>query len=233
MHGPLIGHLLADLARFPETAMHVVLTLNVEETLPFDPASFPFRIDVVRNAQPRGFGANHNAASAHCAARYFAIVNPDVRLPENPFPALLPRLDDASVAAAAPLTILPDGNVQDTARSFPSPWSILAKAAGWRPHPANPSAPFRPDWVAGSFVVFRRDAYRVVGGFDEKYYLYYEDVDICARLAALGWRVEVEPAVKIIHDPRLSSHHDLRYFRVHVQSAIRYFGGRLLWKRAR
>lgn len=56
-----------------------------------------------------------------------------------------------------------------------------------------------PDWVGGMFMVFRRDIYALLGGFDQKFFLYYEDVDLCARIRLLGLRVVMIPSVRATH----------------------------------
>jgi len=230
LHGTLVQPLLEDLARCDTRAMHVVLTLNAAETLPFEPGAFPFRLEVVRNASPRGFGANHNAAFARASAEHFAVLNPDLRLPHDPFRTLLPALEDQTVGAVAPRIVDPTGAPEDHARAFPTPFTIIAKLFGSRPRVQGDSSgkPFRADWIAGMFMLFRGDAFAAVGGFDESYFLYYEDVDLCARLAGRGMRVEVHPAATAVHDARRASHGNALYMLWHLKSMARFFSKRAL-----
>lgn len=229
LHGPLVRPLLDDLARCAVPGMRVVLTLNAPETLPFEPAAFPYPVEVLTNSAPRGFGANHNAAFARRDAEYFAVLNPDLRLPQDPFHVLLPALRDPLVGAVAPRIVDPHGAPEDHARAFPTPLTILSKLAGSRPRVRGGAAgaPFRADWIAGMFMLFRGEAFAAVGGFDEGYYLYYEDVDLCARLAARGLRVEVHPAAAAVHDARRESHRNPRFLLWHVKSMARFFRKRL------
>lgn len=83
--------------------------------------------------------------------------------------------------------------------------------------------PLPVDWIGGMFMLFRSSAFASVGGFDEKFFLYYEDVDICARLWTAGYRVLVCPAASVIHDAQRASHHDWHYRLWHAQSMQRYF----------
>lgn len=232
LHGSLVRALLEDLARCDTRGMRVVLTLNTPEALPFDPGALPFPVEVVRNAVPRGFGANHNAAFARASAEHFAVLNPDLRLPQDPFGILLPALRDPAVGAASPRIVDPDGRPEDHARAFPTPLTILAKLAGSRPRIEGRASgePFRADWIAGMFMLFRSDAFASVGGFDESYFLYYEDVDLCARLAAAGMRVEVHPAATAVHAARRESHRNPRFLLWHLSSMTRFFGKRLAGK---
>jgi len=78
------------------------------------------------------------------------------------------------------------------------------------------------DWVAGMFMLFRGDAFRAVGGFDEHFFLYYEDVDICRRLGLFGLATLYVPGVTVIHDAQRESRRNLRLMRIHAASAARY-----------
>ncbi len=72
-------------------------------------------------------------------------------------------------------------------------------------------------------MLFTRDAFARVGGFDERYHLYYEDVDLCARMRLAGREVVFCPTVEIVHAARRESHRNLRFFAWHVQSMLRFF----------
>jgi len=228
--GRLVRNLLEDLKGCNAVAFRVVLTMNIPEELPFDAAAFPFPVHVQRNAAPRGFGANHNAAFAHCAERFFCVLNPDIRLPLDPFPALLARLENPAIAAAAPLIRNPAGDIEDHARPFPT-FSLLLRKLIEKQNPRPPvGEPFRPDWIAGMFMLFRRDAFAAVGGFDEGYFMYYEDVDLCARLRAAGLRVEVNPAAGAVHDARRASRRSPRHMLWHASSIARFLARRWMRK---
>jgi N-acetylglucosaminyl-diphospho-decaprenol L-rhamnosyltransferase len=73
------------------------------------------------------------------------------------------------------------------------------------------------------FMLFPREIFKEIGGFDERYFLYYEDVDLCARLTLAGYRILLCNTVSAIHDARRSSHKNLRYMRLHLLSIIRFF----------
>jgi hypothetical protein len=83
--------------------------------------------------------------------------------------------------------------------------------------------PFYPEWVAGMFMLFRREAFARLGGFDEGFFLYYEDVDICVRAWRQSLPVLVCPGVAVVHDARRDSHRSLRHLRWHLASIGRYF----------
>ena len=220
----LVKSLLEDLAAHCHDAVEVILTVNVDEPLAFELGAFDYPIELVRNSSPRGFGANHNAAFRRCRRRMFCVLNPDIRLTANPFPALLAELTRDRTGVVAPRIVDPAGRTEDSARRFPTPWSLVAKALGRaeRLDYDIGSRPFSPDWVAGMFMLFKTAAFRAVGGFDERYFLYYEDVDICARLRSEGYDVRLVPGASATHEARRASRREWRYGAWHVQSALRY-----------
>lgn len=224
----LVDALLADLRRVlgASGATELILTLNVPEPEPTALGDLPFAARVIRNPAPRGFGANHNAAFRLARGEFFCVLNPDVRLDDDPFEALIDCLDEPGVAVAAPQILSGDGRIEDSARRFPTPLSILGKAlrrGEIRLDYPPADRPFRPDWTAGMFMLFRSAAFREIGGFDEGYHLYYEDVDICARLRRRGKGVVVTPAISVTHQGDRRSRRDLRYLSWHLASMARYF----------
>jgi len=224
MQVELVKNLLEDLAAHcPDTA-EVILTLNAAERLPFAVRDFAYPLEIIRNDAPRGFGANHNAAARLCTRPAFCVLNPDIRLAENPFPALLAELARSRCAIVAPRITDPAGRTEDSARRFPSAASLVAKALGRAPALDYPigSAAFSPDWVAGMFMLFRSQAFQAAGGFDERYFLYYEDVDICARLRREGYEVRLVPGAAAVHDARRASRRDWQHRAWHARSMLRY-----------
>jgi N-acetylglucosaminyl-diphospho-decaprenol L-rhamnosyltransferase len=223
----LANSLLADLDRLCSAYISIVATENVADRTPLalDALSCPHRRIV--NAQPLGYGANHNAAFEYCRTPFYCVANPDVRLTVDPFPALLAALDMSRASAAGPMVRSPQGAVEDSARRSPTALSLLRKLfAGSRgpDYPVN-RGPLEVDWVAGMFILFRTDAFRTIGGFDEAYFLYYEDVDLCRRLRRRGDCVIYEPSTEVIHDARRSSRHDWRLMRHHLRGIARYLRG--------
>ena len=106
----LIVALLADLeSRCRESRFEVILTLNLGEELPFSADGFSWPIKIVRNAVPRGFGANHNQAFKQATGKYFCVLNPDIRLVGDPFPTLVAYLKDPLLGVVAPLVLGANG----------------------------------------------------------------------------------------------------------------------------
>lgn len=227
-HGPLVLALLRDIRENIDGKVAVILTLNVPEDLPFDPEKYGLRLSVVRNPAPRGFAANHNAAFRQSSSPWFCVVNPDIRLSSDPFDVLLPGLAAHEVGVIAPMVRNPAGEIEDSARRYPTPASLLAKLFGklfglrQTPDYDSVSGPFEPEWVAGMFMLFRRETYAELGGFDERYFLYYEDVDLCARMRLRGKKVVCDPRACVVHEARRASHRNPYHAWWHLRSLIRF-----------
>jgi GT2 family glycosyltransferase len=223
----LIGHLLSDLARLSNENFEVIITINSpEDESIYQGFLFPLRI--IRNNTSKGFGANHNAAFFQSTTKWFAVVNPDIRIDSFNFQVLMAPFENQAVAAVAPVVILGDGRIEDSARRFPT-LTRLAKRTLLRQRNADyevGETPYAVDWVAGMFVVFRRDAYQEVGGFDDRrFFMYLEDADICRRIGAKGWQVIVNPNSKVVHMAQRASRRNLKHMRWHAVSAFRYLTG--------
>ncbi len=223
-HAELAARLFDDLRVHKPKGIEVIFTLNIDEALPFDPDSFPFPVKTIRNASPRGFAANHNAAFKLSGGNFFCVLNPDIRMPADPFRALVRELRNPAVGAAAPLIVDPDGEIEDSARPFPTLSSLVGKALGAGPERYYEigEESISPDWVGGMFMLLRRDAFAAVGGFDARYHLYYEDVDLCTRLRLAGYDIRLVPSVSAVHLARRQSRRDIRYLVWHLRSMIRY-----------
>ncbi|GAB4396834.1 MAG: hypothetical protein OHK0048_02930 [Rhodoferax sp.] len=221
----LVSALLQDLARCRrESDFELILTLNVPEPEIPNPKDWPFALRIVQNPRPLGFGANHNQALRRAQGDYFCVLNPDIRLPTNPWPALLAALQREPLGVLAPLVLNAHGTVEDSVRRYPTPARLWAKLRGRRSGPDYTlnTALTRVDWVGGMFMVIPRSAYERVGGFDEGYFLYYEDVDLCARMNLAGLGVGVLREAQVIHNAQRASHRHWAYLRRHVGSLLRY-----------
>lgn len=222
----LVQLLLADIQQYCSSiSIEIILTVNLEEPLPFRPNDYAFTIRIIHNPYPKGFGENHNAAFALAMGDFFCVLNPDIRLHANIFPVLIEHVRCANVGLVAPKIVNGEGEKEDSAREFPSLWEIVRKGFGGKSavHAGGVQSVSIPDWVAGMFMLFDSEVYKKIGGFDERYFLYYEDVDLCARLTLTGYQIHMCNTVSAIHDARRSSHKSLRYMRLHLDSVFRFF----------
>lgn len=221
--GALLARLLDDLIRTrPPSLARLVITLNVPEPLP-ELAHAPFDVTVIENPQPLGFGANHNRAFTHCETPWFCVLNPDLRIRDD-FLAPLLAVAEPQDAVLAPRVLEPDGGVADSARELPTPWRLVRRALGDR----RPAVEDRIDWLAGMCLLIRSGAFRTLRGFDERYFMYCEDVDLCLRAQLAGGRLRRVEAAEVVHQAQRASRRSWRHLRWHAQSLLRlWFGGTL------
>jgi GT2 family glycosyltransferase len=221
----LASAFLADVERCCAGGVSLIVTENVPDAAPLAmDAVQSAPVERISNARIKGFGANHNAAFARCRTPFFCVANPDIRLVKDPFPALLESLRRDAAGVAGPLVRGPAGSIEDSARRYPTLKSLARKAFARSMILDYPSdrGPIEVDWVAGMFMLFKAEAYRAVGGFDEAYFLYYEDVDICRRLRRRGARAIYDPRVEVIHHARRASRRNPRHARHHLSSMLRF-----------
>lgn len=220
----LVNQLLGDIQRCCAQRVAVIVTENIPDPTPLATSALSCPVERILNSRVKGFGANHNAAFERCRTPFFCAVNPDIRLPSDPFSALLSNFADKTVALAGPVVRNPAGEIEDSARRFPTPGSLLRKLFARTRRLDYPGArgAVQVDWIAGMFMVFRAAAFRAADGFDERYFLYYEDVDLCRRLGRLGLRVVYDGRAEVIHDARRSSWRNPRYLRWHLASVLRF-----------
>jgi GT2 family glycosyltransferase len=197
--GLLRGCLESIPAAAADTAVRTVV---VDNAVPGG-VEVPAGVDVVRNESRRGFGANHNAALAGADGRYVFILNDDTVLDPGCIDRLRRFMDrNPHVGAAGPRLRYPDGRVQASAFHFPTPLRVAATAltlqrAGW--DMSRGERIRRVDWINGAAMMVRADAFAAVGGLDERFFMYLEDVDLCRRLRDAGWEVAFFPRAGLVH----------------------------------
>ena len=200
----------------------------------------------IRNRRNVGFAAAVNQGIAESASPVLLIMNPDCRLTAGAVDTLRQALDrHRDCAIAGPRILNPDGSVQGSARGDPDMMTGLfgRTALLQRLMPSLPAARRNVvqhesgaaaeegvvvDWLSGACMLAKRSALTEVGGFDERYFLYWEDADLCRRLRSRGYHVRYVPAATAVHRVGHSSRtaraasvrafHDsaYRYYATHV-----------------
>lgn len=211
-------------------------------------ALFSPKIDY-RHVENNGFGAGHNialreviepASDADNAKHnegpcgFHLVMNADVCWEGNVLTPLLNFLqENPDVGMVMPKTFYPDGDLQYTCRMLPTPFDLFAKRflpasftkkrmERYLLAPHNHDIAINCPYLLGSFLLFRNDALRQCGVFDERFFMYPEDIDITRRIHE-HWRTMYWPGVSIIHEHAAASRKSFRMLRIHLVNMIKYF----------
>ncbi|ALM11266.1 MAG: hypothetical protein PeribacterD1_0800 [Candidatus Peribacter riflensis] len=199
------------------------------------------QVRLLESNRNRGYGAGNNYAARFANGEYLLIINPDNELE----PAGLERMvrmlrEDPSIGILAPKLQFPDGRSRESARAFPTLLDVLIKRTFLQHifrsrlrHYLQADAPDVPvrdtDWVVGACLFFRKDFFDQLHGFDERFFLFFEDMDLCRRCRLAGKRVVF--ASSIVAQDRKQRLSGGGFFslllrrtgRIHIASALKYF----------
>ncbi|HXH96631.1 MAG TPA: glycosyltransferase family 2 protein, partial [Gaiellaceae bacterium] len=160
-------------------------------------------VRVIAQRHRAGFGANHNTVVRATSGRYVYVLNEDTTSEDWGLERMVAHLDaNPRVAALGPRLVYPDGRPQDSAWRFPSPpvAALGLLTLGRRGvKQSGGSAARDVDWVMGAAILLRREALDEVGLFDEGFFIYSEETDLCRRLRDGGWRARYFPEVTVVH----------------------------------
>jgi N-acetylglucosaminyl-diphospho-decaprenol L-rhamnosyltransferase len=170
-------------------------------------------VQLLVDARNRGYGAAANEAIAVCSAEYILLLNSDTRVEPGAFHALRQYLEaHPAVGIVGPRLLCLDRTLQPSCYPFPKPLYMFLEETriGWalryvpllrerylytwsHRHPRSVA------WVQGSALAIRRSAFNGVNGFDESFFMYFEETDLCYRLREAGWQVHFTPSATVIH----------------------------------
>jgi GT2 family glycosyltransferase len=192
---------------------------------------------LLANPANRGFAAAANQGIVVTATPYVLLLNPDAEIVSGSLDAAVKVAEEHPQAGVIGLLVRnPDGTLQPSARKVPTlgealghafvgpfapdnRWSRAYTMADW-----DRASEREVEWVSGSAMLVRRAAFDEVGGFDESYFMYVEDVDLCTRLRAAGWSVLFSPEVEVVHETGVSSRARFRSLAFeHSRSIYRFF----------
>ena len=175
------------------------------------PGSVPEGVEAVHNEQPLGFGANVNRGAARTTAELVLSANPDAVPEAGAVDALRAFMaDHARCGVAGPRMLYPDGTPQPSRRRFPTVLGTIVRrtplrlVVPQRRHfhldEATPTKPVEADWMLGGFLLLRRTMLDELGGFDEGFRLYGEDIDLQYRAMQAGWERWYVPQAVVRHE---------------------------------
>lgn len=182
-----------------------------------------------------GFASGHNAILGRLSNKnsdFHLILNPDVVFDPTIFEALISELQkDTNLSMISPKILFPDQSLQFTARRFPKLSELFYRflkisntfTQNQEYRDSGFTTSFDPDFVHGSFMLFKTEDFRELKGFDERYFMYMEDVDICRRIDVLGKKKRYFPEVSIQHEHRKGSSKQMKLFFIHLSSVIKYY----------
>jgi GT2 family glycosyltransferase len=210
----VVSHENADeVARVLPALLRQVEELVVVANTPASVGDVPDDVRVVVNDKPRGFAANVNRGVAETSADYVLSVNPDAVPRDRAVVTLRRFLDEHPRAGiAGPAMVYPDGTLQPSRRRFPTVLGTLVRRTPLRlvfdPYRLQrrhyhlgerPSEPVQADWMLAGFLMLRRAMLDELGGFDEGFRLYGEDIDLAYRAAKAGWEAWYVPGAVVEH----------------------------------
>ena len=234
---------------------------GADDVVVVDNGSTDGSVDRLRRQEPEaslltpgpnlGYGSAANRGAAATVSTYVLVCNPDLVVSPGAVTTLAAALDaDPTAAIAGPLVRTPEGGRYPSARRFPSLMDAAGHAVLGLFRPDNRftrayqqadldgdagSADVRPvDWVSGACLLVRRSAFEAIGGFDEAYFMYAEDVDLCWRAGRAGWSVLYVPAAEVTHRQGVSTaRRPYRMILEHHRSLLRFAGRSTAgWRRA-
>ena len=164
-------------------------------------------------AENRGYGAGANKGIRIASGRWFLLLNADARPVGNGVEELVAFGDrHPEIGVAGPKLLNPDGSLQRSVRGFPTVWRLATEyfflrklAPGTRALNAFYAANFdhetvrKAEFLMGAVLLLRREAIAQVGGFDERFFMFSEETDLCYRMHKAGWTVEFFPEAEFVH----------------------------------
>ncbi len=188
----------------------------------------------IANKSNLGFGAANNIALKKAQGRYFVICNPDILMVENSFDKIIPYLEsNLNVGAVIPRLVDRNHQIEPVYRReltlfdifvrYFHPWNLFNKRRAYHTmQDKDYSKPFRVPFGQGSFLVVRTELMQKLNGFDEQYFMYVEDADLCKRINEISI-LEYFPKTEVIHLWEKGSHKNIKLMKWHMQALIKYF----------
>lgn len=239
--GEELSEFLSSLAGATRRSHEVILADNGSTDGSVEAAALaePTRVRVTRTGGNLGYGAAANVGAAANESEWLLIANPDIVFTPGSLDLLIEAADRWPDAGAfGPLIRTPDGELYPSARELPTLGRGIGHALfGWW-WPSNPwTASYRRErqapvegpcgWLSGSILLVRPEAWLAVDGFDRDYFMYFEDVDLGARLVRAGWRSVYVPSAVVTHAGGHSTKHNASpMLKAHHASAMRYLSRR-------
>ena len=216
----IINYGTGDLLR---ECLHSVLIQNPDEIIVVDNASTDNSVEMMKAEFPSiplialeknvGFGAASNRGIKNCRSEHILLLNADTMMKPGSLQALNRYLEThPHVSMIGPRVLNPDGTLQTSCFYYPTPPHVFLYISGfyqliprlpilkkWSLQKAVSKKAMAVPWVLGAALAFRREAFEILGGFDESFFLYFEEVDLCYRLFLQGKQIHFVPEAEVVH----------------------------------
>lgn len=194
------------------------------------------RIKYVFTGKNLGFGAGHNRALEHVGnSTFHLLLNPDIQFEPGVLDHLLRLMASSpNIGAVMPRVSYPDGSLQRLCKLLPTPVDLIFRRfipfervrewinSRYELHALPQISPQEVPTISGCFLLLRTDLFRKLGGFDERYFMYMEDVDLVRRIGDTH-RIIYDPRIQVSHGYGKGSYRSSKLLGYHIRSAVKYF----------
>ncbi|MDX6745242.1 glycosyltransferase [Polaribacter sp. PL03] len=179
-----------------------------------------------------GFGSAHNFVLPELHSQFHLVLNPDVIFSSDVIPSLIKVLNkEPEVSFITPKVLYPNKDVQYVCRKHPTFFNLIKRKLNFSSRKIKNNEyqnqdlekPFHPEFIHGCFMFFKTADFKQLQGFDERYFLYMEDADLCRKIDGIGKKKLYYPKVNILHQHQKGSSKSIKLFLYHLSSAFKYF----------
>lgn len=192
------------------------------------------KVEIIKLKDNQGFGSGHNAVFERYKdeTEFFLICNPDIFFKQGEVDALYRFSRQKNISLSIPKIVYPDGKLQHSCKLLPNPYQLFMRRfffrftknmnSDYELHHADYSKPFFAPSLSGCFMLIDASVLKSIGGFDTRFFLYLEDVDLSRRIA-IKFPVSYFPDSVVVHESQRRSYTDIKFLFYHAASAIKYF----------
>jgi GT2 family glycosyltransferase len=198
-----LGYLGSFLEKNPNVA-EIIIINNDADPVGYFLSALPQaagRLKIIEINKNIGFGRAHNRGSREARGEYILFLNPDTKITTESLEKILNVLEaDGKFGIAGPILVNCREHLQEECWGFKkTPFSIIKSKLLNKKFFLGEGGIFEADWISGGAMIIRKNLFSDLGGFDEGYFMYFEDVDLCLQAKKKGWKIAVDPAAKVFH----------------------------------
>ncbi|MBP3329636.1 MAG: glycosyltransferase family 2 protein [Clostridia bacterium] len=213
--------------------LFVVDNLSTDGTPEFIRENYP-QVELIEPGTNKGFGSGHNEVLSKINSKYHAIINPDIVIDSDVIKAMADRMDeDSSIGMLSPKILFPDGRLQILGKRMPKLRYLIASRMRSGDEPSkllaeyamldkDPDSEYRVEIATGCFMFIRTDIFKKIGGFDDSYFLYFEDFDLSCAVNKIS-KVIYYPGAIIYHVWGRESKKNFKLKLVQIKSMMKFY----------